>query len=104
MSANFQGSARERDFLQNFRMLRTGARFPSKFSRCSAREHDFLKISRMFRTGARFCSTFQDALHGNAILSDGVANPIPSLFRKPPPNAALLSLENHFERSTTGLI
>ena len=83
-------SARERDFLMKkrrnfedaphgsaisfklFRMLRTGARFPSKFSGCSPRRRDFLQnfedaphgsaisfeIFRMLRTGARFSSKF----------------------------------------------
>ena len=79
-------SARERDFSNNIRMLRTGGPFYSIFSGCSARERDFiqnlhdavcgsailiqhlqhaphgsaifLKIFRMLRTGARFYSTF----------------------------------------------
>ena len=57
---------------RNFRMLRTGVTFSSKFSGCSTRERDFLpnlqdaphgsgnlfQIFRMLRTGARFSSTF----------------------------------------------
>ena len=35
--------ARDRDFLQNFQNLCTGARFFSEYSGCSARERDFLQ-------------------------------------------------------------
>ena len=48
------------------RMLRTGARFCSKFSGCSARERDFFQ-------------NFQDALHGDVILNEGPMN-----FKDPP--------------------
>ena len=56
--------AQERDFERKndeiLRMLRTGARFSSKFSGCSARERDFfVKIFRTHRAGAPFSSKFR---------------------------------------------
>ena len=72
--SKFSGcSARESDLMQNFRMLRTGARSYQQFSGCSAREHDciqnfagcsawerdFLQIFRMLCTGARFSSKLE---------------------------------------------
>ena len=90
-------------------MLRTGARFFSKFSGCSARERDFLQKFQNARHGsASFLQHFQDAPHGSAILekfqdaphgsaflNDGVANPM---------KIGLLNQENHLERRTPGLV
>ena len=59
-------------FFSIFRMLRTGARFSSKFSGCSAREHDFERnndeILRMLRTELDFLQNFQDAPHGSTMF------------------------------------
>ena len=66
---NFQDAPHRRDiFFQIFRMLHAGARFSSKFSRCSTRERNFQFLGCSARE-RNFLPNFQGAPHGSAILN-----------------------------------